>query len=81
MISAASATLESSKSPAAAPLMDVSGLGILFGTGAHRIRATRDISFSVAPGERIGIVGESGCGKTITALSLLRLLPAITNTD
>jgi peptide/nickel transport system ATP-binding protein len=35
----------------------------------------RDINFTVAAGERVGIVGESGCGKTVTGLSLLRLLP------
>jgi peptide/nickel transport system ATP-binding protein len=38
-------------------------------------QATRKIEFDVAPGERVGIVGESGCGKTITGLSILRLLP------
>ena len=78
MISAAFANTDILHVAAAIPLLEVNGLGISFGTGTHRIRATRDVSFSVAPGERIGIVGESGCGKTITALSLLRLLPAIT---
>ena len=58
------------------PLLDVRGLGISFATGAGTLRATRDVSFTVARGERIGVVGESGCGKTITGLSLLRLLPA-----
>lgn len=41
-----------------------------------RVQAVRDVSFSVQPGERVGIVGESGFGETITGLSLLGLLPA-----
>ncbi|WP_164146026.1 ATP-binding cassette domain-containing protein, partial [Stenotrophomonas maltophilia] len=50
-------------------------LGIRFRTAQGIWQATRGIDFDVAPGERIGIVGESGCGKTITGLSILRLLP------
>ena len=42
--------------------------------GADRI--LRDVSLSVAPGEALGLVGESGSGKSMTALSLMRLLPA-----
>ena len=64
---------------AAAPLLDVRGLGISFAIGGGRVAATRDVSFSVQPGERVGIVGESGCGKTITGLALLGLLPAATS--
>ncbi len=56
-------------------LLDVQDLSISFMTAGGLLQATRDVSFSVAPGERIGVVGESGCGKTITGLSLLRLLP------
>jgi len=56
-------------------LMSVRGLGIRFKTSQGVWRATRKIDFDVAPGERVGIVGESGCGKTITGLSILRLLP------
>ena len=51
------------------------GLGIRFKTAHGVWQATRKIAFDVAPGERVGIVGESGCGKTITGLSILRLLP------
>ena len=58
-----------------AALLDVRDLSVSFSTAAGHIQATRDITFSIAPGERIGVVGESGCGKTITGLSLLRLLP------
>jgi peptide/nickel transport system ATP-binding protein len=56
-------------------LMSVRGLGIRFKTSQGVWQATRKIEFDVAPGERVGIVGESGCGKTITGLSILRLLP------
>ena len=61
-----------------APLLDVRGLGISFLISGGSVQATQDVSFSVQPGERVGIVGESGCGKTITGLSLLGLLPRAT---
>src|SRR4029079_17595754 len=57
------------------PLMSVRGLGIRFKTSRGVWQATRKIDFDIAPGERVGVVGESGCGKTITGLSILRLLP------
>ena len=57
------------------PLLDVRGLGIHFRTQAGEVQATRDVSFTVRAGERVGIVGESGCGKTVTGLSILGLLP------
>ena len=56
-------------------LMSVRGLGIRFKTSHGVWQATRKIDFDIGPGERVGIVGESGCGKTITGLSILRLLP------
>jgi hypothetical protein len=56
-------------------LMSVRGLGIRFQTSQGEWQATRKIDFDIASGERVGIVGESGCGKTITGLSILRLLP------
>lgn len=58
-----------------APLLDVRDLGVFFRLGDGETQITRDISFSVRPGERLGIVGESGCGKSVTGLSLLGLLP------
>src|SRR5437763_2936933 len=61
---------------ASAPLLSVRGLGIRFKTSQGQLQATRGIDFDIAPGERVGIVGESGCGKTITGLSILRLLPS-----
>jgi peptide/nickel transport system ATP-binding protein len=56
-------------------LLDVDSLSISFETPCGRVPTVSGISFSVEPGERVAIVGESGCGKTITGLSLLGLLP------
>jgi oligopeptide/dipeptide ABC transporter ATP-binding protein len=61
---------------AGAPVGDVAGLQIAFGTASGTAAAVRGVSFSIAPGETVGLVGESGSGKSVTALSLLRLLPA-----
>ncbi|SES90201.1 peptide/nickel transport system ATP-binding protein [Marinobacter segnicrescens] len=57
------------------PILDVRGLSISFRGRDGITHVTRDVSFTVAPGERVGVVGESGCGKSVTGLSLLRLLP------
>jgi len=56
-------------------LLDVSGLSVRFRTEEGIVRAVDDISFHVDEGETLGLVGESGCGKSVTALSLLRLPP------
>jgi len=57
------------------PLLTVDRLAVEFDTDEGVVRAVDDLSFSVAPGETLGIVGESGCGKSVTALSIMRLLP------
>jgi len=58
-----------------APVLDVSGLTTVFRTRTGLVCAVQDVSFSVEAGETLAIVGESGCGKTMTALSLMRLIP------
>ncbi|HEY7248307.1 MAG TPA: ABC transporter ATP-binding protein [Xanthobacteraceae bacterium] len=58
-----------------APVLEVQRLQTFFFTGQGVFRAVDGLGFCVAPGETLAIVGESGCGKTVTALSLMRLVP------
>ena len=57
-------------------LLEVSDLRVHLATQRGVVRAVDGISFAVEAGRALGIVGESGCGKTMTALSLMRLLPS-----
>ena len=57
------------------PILTVEHLTVAFDTDGGRVRAVEDVSFSMFSGKTLGIVGESGCGKSVTALSLMRLLP------
>jgi peptide/nickel transport system ATP-binding protein len=57
-----------------APLLEVDGLTTHFFTRDGVVRAVDGVSFSVYPGETLAIVGESGCGKSVTSLSILRLI-------
>lgn len=57
------------------PLLDVRHLVTEIQSRRRRLRAVDDVSFQVRRGEILGLVGESGCGKSMTALSLMRLLP------
>lgn len=55
------------------PLLDITGLSTIFNTDDGAIRAVDDVSFSINRGQTLGIVGESGCGKSVTGLSILQL--------
>jgi peptide/nickel transport system ATP-binding protein len=58
------------------PLLDVKDLRVVFpGTDGRRTLAVDGVSFSVERGRTLGIVGESGCGKSVTSLAIMRLLP------
>jgi peptide/nickel transport system ATP-binding protein len=58
-----------------ATVLDVKGLRTVFFTNSGLFKAVDDVSFSVRRGETLAIVGESGCGKSVTALSVMRLVP------
>src|SRR5262249_14266371 len=62
--------------PAAAPILEIADLRTWFFTRDGVVRAVDGVSFAVMPGETLAIVGESGCGKSVTALSILRLIPS-----
>ena len=55
-------------------LLDVQDLKTYFKTKGGRVRAVNGVTFAVRPGEKVAIVGESGCGKSVTALSIMRLV-------
>src|SRR5918999_6013133 len=56
-------------------LLEVKDLRTEFRSGGSVFAAVDGVSFSLAPGETLGIVGESGCGKSVTSLSIMRLVP------
>src|SRR5437660_8486299 len=58
------------------PLLELRNLNIDFNTDRGQVRPVRDVSYSVYPGQTLAVVGESGCGKSVTALSILRLIPS-----
>ena len=57
------------------PLLSIQDLHLVFDTTRGQLKALNGISFDVRSGEVFGVVGETGCGKTVTGLSVLRLLP------
>ena len=58
------------------PLLHVDDLQLEFKTRAGTVPVIRDLQLSLEPGKTLGIVGESGCGKSMTALSIMRLVPS-----
>jgi len=60
----------------AAPLLEVRDLAVRFRMPTGAVQAVRGVSFRLDDGQALGIAGVSGCGKTTTALSLVRLLPS-----
>jgi peptide/nickel transport system ATP-binding protein/oligopeptide transport system ATP-binding protein len=57
-------------------LLEIKNLEMDFGSGADALRAVDGVSLTIGAGETVCLVGESGCGKTVTALSITRLVPA-----
>jgi len=56
-------------------LVEINQLRTVLHTGAEPIRAVDGLSLKINPGETFALLGESGCGKSMTALSIMRLLP------
>jgi peptide/nickel transport system ATP-binding protein len=73
-VSAGDATRTADPEPAE-PLLAVRGLGVTLRTARGEADAVHDVDFTLARGDTLGLVGESGCGKSVTALALLGLLP------
>lgn len=55
-------------------LLEINNLKLEFGTGEHAVRVVDGVSFSIRAGETVCVVGESGCGKSVTALSIAKLI-------
>jgi peptide/nickel transport system ATP-binding protein/oligopeptide transport system ATP-binding protein len=58
------------------PLLELRNLNVAFETNHGDVQPVRDVSFSIYPGQTVAVVGESGCGKSVTAMSILRLIPS-----
>jgi peptide/nickel transport system ATP-binding protein len=61
---------------AASPLLEIKNLRTYFSVRGRTAKAVDDVSLSILPGQTLGLVGESGCGKSVTAHSIMRLIPS-----
>ena len=61
------------------PLLQVKDLRTSFFTSDGEVRAVDGVTFDIDDGRTVGLVGESGCGKSVTALSIIQLLPSGTS--
>ena len=58
------------------PILEIKNLAVSFDTYAGEVQAVRGVSFSLQPGETLAIVGESGCGKSVSMQTIMGLLPS-----
>ena len=70
------ANAEKTENGRGGPILEVRSLKTQFKTQDGVVKAVDDVSFYVMPGETLGVVGESGCGKSMTGLSIMRLIPS-----
>ena len=71
-VESAETMAELAESVSTHPLLEIDNLQTHFFTPAGVVRAVDGVSYTVQSGETLGVVGESGCGKSVTALSILR---------
>lgn len=64
------------KKQSTSAILNVEGLCVDFTSRGRQVRIFDSVSFSLARGQTLGIIGESGCGKSMTALALLRMVPS-----